>query len=249
MQPLAFFHPLPTCAPALAFRVRNGAGTGSAGLAFGLMSRLSAPIARPDRAADPAAGERAQRAERAERDARLAALVAAAARGDTTAFEAFYDATLGAARCLARRVLGSLAGSELDDLLAEVYFEAWRNAARFDAARGSAIAWLLTLVRSRSIDALRSRAAQPLAQHAEADDSTADPGPDPAERLWQSQAGSRLHAALAGLSAAERWALGLAYFRELSHREIAAATGWPLGTVKSHLLRAQGKLRAALAAA
>jgi RNA polymerase sigma-70 factor, ECF subfamily len=182
-------------------------------------------------------------AARAERDHALAVALAAAARGDNGAFERFYDATAGYARALARRLLDA---AEVDDLLADVYFEAWRHAARFDAARGSAVTWLLTLVRSRALDLLRRRARQPSAGgDVEPADEAA--GPDPAERLWQAQAGTRLHRALQALTAPERWVLGLAYFRELTQAQIVGCTGMPLGTVKSHLQRAQTKLRAALA--
>lgn len=186
---------------------------------------------------------------RAARDDRLAALLAAAARGDCTAFEAFYDATFTYARTIARRMLS---GSDVDDLLADAYFEAWRSVARYDAGRGSAMTWLLTLVRSRCLDVLRQRRTQPSVGGSDdtppsADDIADDDAEDPAQQLWRQQADARLHAALAALSAAERWVLGLAYFRELSHTQIAAATGMPLGTVKTHLLRAQQRLRALLA--
>lgn len=182
---------------------------------------------------------------RAERDRRLALLLAAAARGDATAFEAFYDETLAYARTVARRMLQ---GGDSDDLLADVYFAAWRTAARFDPVRGSAVTWLLTLVRSRALDVLRRRLVHPSvpAQHDDAAEMAADAASDPGEWLWRQEAGTRLHAELRRLNGPERWMLGLAYFRELSHAEIAQCTGLPLGTVKSHLLRARHKLRAAL---
>lgn len=191
---------------------------------------------------------------RAARDARLAGLLHAAAAGDASAFESFYDATFVYARTVARRLLRD--NAEIEDLLADCYFEAWRSAARFDAARGSPVTWLLTLVRSRGLDALRSAAARPdrvstamPADESAAADVAATPAgadSDPAERLWRRQAGAELHAALASLTSPERWVLGLAYLRELSHAEIASCTGMPLGTVKSHALRAQNKLRALL---
>lgn len=186
----------------------------------------------PARLADP---------RREARDAELAALLRSAADGDNAAFEAFYDTTIGYAQALARRMLR---GPEVEDLLADAFFEAWRNAARFDPGRGSAVTWLLTIVRSRALDRLRQKDPEALEDVPE----PADEGADPAERLWQRQAGTRLDAALRTLTAAERWALGLAYFRDLSHAQIAEATGLPLGTVKSSIHRAQGKLRAALAA-
>jgi RNA polymerase sigma-70 factor (ECF subfamily) len=215
--------------------------------------------------------DHADHAARARRDTHLAQLLAAAAAGDAGAFEVFYEATFAYARTVARRLVREAAAVE--DLLADCYFEAWRSAARFDAARGSAVTWLLVLVRSRCLDALRAAAARPdrlLADVMPSHDARDDDAPggvfepraaahgadgadgaaaadDPAERLWRKQAGAELHAALATLSAPERWVLGLAYLRELTQAEIAACTGMPLGTVKSHALRAQQKLRAALA--
>ena len=187
-------------------------------------------------------------ARRGERDQRLAVWLATARRGDHAAFEAFYDATFGYARTVARRLLRDPA--EVEDLLANTYFEAWRTLSRFDSTRGSAVTWLLTLVRSRGLDALRAAAAR-RDRHAPAvaaDESRVEESPapaeaDPSEQLWRRQSGAALRAALATLSATERWVLGLAYLRELSHSEIARCTGMPLGTVKSHVLRAQTKLR------
>jgi RNA polymerase sigma-70 factor (ECF subfamily) len=190
------------------------------------------------------------RPDLAERDRHLAALLAAAAQGDTTAFETFYDATYPYARALARRLL---AGGDTDDLLADAYFEAWRKADAFDAGRGSAVSWLLTLVHSRALDLLRRRPRElgALSRVAAEDGDAAgtvlaNVDGEPGERLWRREAGARLHVAVQSLSPSERWVLGLAYWREMSHAEIAAATGWPLGTVKSHLLRAQRRLREAL---
>jgi len=181
------------------------------------------------------------------REQRLAGWLQAAAAGDAQAFEQFYDATVACARALGRRFLRD---AELDDVLAECYFQAWREAARFDPDRGCALGWLLTLLRSRAVDLLRqrARAGQPLPGDAEAElAALANPLPGPDELLALAEAGSRLQLALAELSAPERWVLGLAYFRELPHAGIAEATGLPLGTVKSLLLRAQHKLRALLA--
>ncbi|MCW5633294.1 MAG: sigma-70 family RNA polymerase sigma factor [Rubrivivax sp.] len=221
-----------------------------------------APGAAAERANEAEAADAAAAARR-ERDRRLADLLAAASAGDGDAFECFYEQTFAYARTVARRLLRDAA--EVEDLLADCYFEAWRSVARFDPARGSAVTWLLTLVRSRGVDALRAAAARPdrasgregvgpaEAERSEAAvenrgtaDLGADTEADPAERLWRRQATAGLHAALATLSAAERWVLGLAYLREMPHAEIARCTGMPLGTVKSHALRAQRKLRCAL---
>ena len=187
----------------------------------------------PEPAVDP---------QRRARDERLAALLQRSAAGDAQAFEAFYDASVVHARTLARRILRD---AELDDVLAEAFFQAWRDAARFDAARGSAMAWLLTIVRTRALDLLRQRQLRGHGAEAEPADAASDE-PGPPDLLAQAQAGTRLHAALGRLSQQERWLLGLAYYRDHTHVQIAATTALPLGTVKSVLLRAQHKLRALL---
>lgn len=181
--------------------------------------------------------------DRATRDAELAELLRAAGRGNAGAFEAFYDRTVGYANAFARRMVSA---DDLDDVLSDSFFQAWREAARFDATRGSAVTWLLTLVRSRALDLLRQRrhhaTEEPDAALAEHPSDL--PGPD--DVLALARDGSRLHAALATLSTNERWVLGLAYFRELTHQQIADCTGLPLGSVKSLILRSQARLRGQL---
>jgi RNA polymerase sigma-70 factor, ECF subfamily len=164
-------------------------------------------------------------AQRAARDASLSSLLARAAKSDQLAFAGFYDATVGYAQALARRMVGA---ADIEDVLADAYLQVWRKAGSFDAQRGSPVTWLLLLVRSRSLDLLRKPREEQL------DENLPDMG------------SAALHAALAQLGAKERWALSLAYYRDLSHAEIAAQTGMPLGTVKSLINRAQQKLRALL---
>jgi RNA polymerase sigma-70 factor, ECF subfamily len=179
---------------------------------------------------------------RSARDGQLAGWLQAAAQGDAQAFEAFYDATIGFAHAFARRLLRE---GDIDDAVAEAYFQVWREAPRFDPARGSPVTWLLTRVHSRAID-LRRQQRHEAPAPAELGDETQPPSdlPGPDDLLALAEAGSRLTRALAALSPQERWVLGLAYFRELSHSATAQATGLPLGTVKSLLLRGQQKLRA-----
>lgn len=195
----------------------------------------------------PATGASDRDAARTQRDQQLACWLQRAADGDAAAFERFYDGTAGYAQALARRLLRE---ADVDDVLADSYFQAWREAPRFDAARGSAVTWLLTRVHSRAIDLRRQQQRAPDAAaepDADALDRHASDLPGPDELLALAEAGTRLAAALAGLSAQERWVLGLAYYRDLSHAATAEATGLPLGTVNSLLLRAQQKLRMLLA--
>ncbi|MDB5870901.1 MAG: polymerase sigma factor [Ramlibacter sp.] len=181
------------------------------------------------------------------RDRQWAALLAAAAGGDARAFESFYSGTVRYAMAVVRRVAG---GTHAEDILADCYFQAWRNAAQFDAQRGSALGWLLSMARSRALDRMR----QEMVRHGglagapafDADNTEATPDPGPDALLESLQSSSRLHGALAQLSANERWVLGLAFFRDHTQSEIAALTGLPLGTVKSLINRAQHKLRETL---
>jgi RNA polymerase sigma-70 factor, ECF subfamily len=183
------------------------------------------------------------------RDHELATLVATSAEGDARAFEVFYERTIHYAFAAARRIVGD---AYADDVLAESYFQAWRDASRYDATRGNPIAWIVTIVRSRGLDRLRQESLRhgglsgaPAFDEAAIEES-AVPGPD--ALIEHTQAKSALHIAMATLSANERWCLGLAYFRDLSHSEIAATTGIPLGTVKTLISRSQQKLRNALSA-
>ncbi len=192
---------------------------------------------RSDDAADAAAA-------RGARDALLASLLQAAAAGNAGAFERVYDLTIGYAHALARRMVPP---ADVEDVVADAYLQAWRDAAQFDAARGSLVTWLLTIVRSRALDLLRRHKASPEVENTDDDAAQPSEAPGPVDLLAAVQAHSRLHGALAELSPQERWVLGLAYYRELSHREVSDETGLPLGTVKSLILRAQAKLRALLA--
>lgn len=193
----------------------------------------------PEPASLPGAG--------ATRDLRCAALLGAAAQGDARAFESFYSVTLAVATAVVRRIAGP---AHLEDVLSDAYFQAWQQAARFDAQRGNALTWFLTIARSRALDRLRAEklrhGGQAGAPGFDSQDLPDDAQPGPDALLELTQATSQLHAALGRLSSNERWVLGLAYFRDLTHTEIASLTGLPLGTIKSLISRSQQKLRATL---
>ena len=184
------------------------------------------------------------------RDTQHAALLAASAQGDARAFEEFYTLTIGVATAVVRRVAGN---NHTDDVLSDAYFQAWQQACQFDPQRGNALSWFLTIARSRALDRWRGESVRHGGQcgapefDAQALEDEGGIGPD--TLLESTQASSRLHAALTRLSSNERWVLGLAYFRELTHTEIATLTGLPLGTIKSLINRSQHKLREAMASA
>jgi RNA polymerase sigma factor (sigma-70 family) len=169
----------------------------------------------------------------------------AMARGDEQALGSFYDATLSRSYALALRIVRDREAAE--DVVAETYLQVWREAQRYDSTRGNALAWLLTICRSRALDYLRR--LEPVEFHAEPDSL---PGADvpravATEDLVSAlQEGHRVREAVAQLPPVQRQLLALAFFRGLSHQEIAEHSGLPLGTVKSHIRKAQEALRLVL---
>ncbi len=187
-------------------------------------------------------------ASRAAAAAQLRSWIEGAAVSDQVAFGALYDATSAVVFGVALRILSDR--SEAEEVATDVYLQVWRDAARFDPSRGSAIAWLLMLTRSRAIDRLRSRRTARQAERSlEFAESIPDEGRDPGERSWISQQGSLVRQSLACLPAEQRAALELAYFEGLTHPEIAERLKVPVGTAKTRIRLGMLKLRDALAPA
>ena len=175
------------------------------------------------------------------------ALVRRMAEGDERALGALYDRWSPVVHGIVARLLRQ--PDDVEDVVEETFWQAWRQAARFDRTRGAVQTWLLTIARSRALDrvrALRRRREEPL----EGDDgqtvvqqaAEGDPGLD----AEASERRRIVVAALAGLPAEQREALELGYFGGLSQTEIAERTGQPLGTVKTRMRLAMQKLRSQL---
>ena len=178
----------------------------------------------------------------ADESARLAGHIAAIGRQDHDAFAAFYDATHRQAYALALRITQNSATSE--EVVRDTFMQVWRDAERFDAQRGRPLAWLMTICRSRALDALRRHAAANERDARGADMHDDDCGNDAAQDLLAAtERKSVVHDALASLEPQRRQLLALAYFRGLSHSEIAGVTGLPVGTVKTHIRRSLLLLR------
>jgi len=172
-----------------------------------------------------------------------AELLGRIADGDESALGTLYQVHAPALLGLARRMLRSEA--EAEDLLHDVFVEAWRHAARFDAHRGSARAWLMVRCRARALDRLRSPRMQRRTDLCDLERARLPSPQLSADR--QSDA----HRAMAGLSTlkpAHREIIELAYTGGLSSSEIAARLKIPIGTVKSRTAAALRTLRTTMQA-
>jgi RNA polymerase sigma-70 factor, ECF subfamily len=176
----------------------------------------------------------------------LALLVGHMRAGDRQALESLYDATVGKLYALASAILRHAEDSE--EVVCETYAQAWETADRFDPLRASVTGWLLMICRSRALDLLRKRRTRGANLGLAGFDHIDDDPHRPDELLSLMQRHSRVHAALGALTPERRQLVSLAFLRDLTHQEIAEATGMPLGTVKSHLRRALGQLREQLEA-
>ncbi|MCC7538407.1 MAG: sigma-70 family RNA polymerase sigma factor [Deltaproteobacteria bacterium] len=174
-------------------------------------------------------------------------VVARIAAGDQSALAAFYEGTAAQAFGLALRIVGNRAAAE--DVLEEVYVQAWRQADRYAPDRGSPLAWLMMITRTRSLDHVRARKADPVKGVAisEALDVPAD-APSPEDASAHAEWHGPLHEALDALPAEQREVIDLAYFEGLSHSEIAERLDVPVGTVKTRMRLGMSKVRDTLVA-
>lgn len=159
--------------------------------------------------------------------------------------EVLYDRLSRQAFGLAYRILGD--GPSAEDVVQDAFLALWRSAEKVDAARGKLQSYLLTLVHHRAIDVLRSRKGLALRQLPDDPAQIAKDAPDFTDRVLTAIEGESVRKALGGLPDEQRQVIEMAYYQGLTHVEIAAAQGLPLGTVKSRLRLALDKMRGVLA--
>jgi len=171
-----------------------------------------------------------------------ALIVAVGARRDVEAFEVLYRHFAPRVRAYVTRLGAD--GQAAEELMQEAMIAVWNKAERFDPSKGAVSTWIFTIARNLRIDAFR-RDKRP-----EFDPNDPAFVPDdvaPADEIFEAQeVSSRLHQAMAVLPEEQMALLKLAYFEDTSHSAIASSLNVPLGTVKSRLRLAFGKLRAAL---
>jgi RNA polymerase sigma-70 factor, ECF subfamily len=181
----------------------------------------------------------------AEERASDAALIERIAQRDEAALAALYDRYAAMLSSVLNRILRDTQAAE--EILQDIFFQLWRAPARFDASRGSLPGWLLVIARNRAISRLRRH--NPAASGDELGENSVVLPANFESAVAQKQLLDRVKSALENLPAEQRAAVELAYFEGLTHSEIAARTGDPLGTVKTRLRSAVETLRRTLRSA
>ena len=170
-----------------------------------------------------------------------AALIERISQRDESALAELYDRYAGMLTSVLTRVARDAQAAE--EILQDVFYQLWRTPERFDASRGSLPAWLVVICRNRAISRLRKK------NPAAGEELTEGMVPLPfnlESEVSQQQMLGRVRGAMDTLPSEQRAAVELAYFEGMTHSEIAARTGDPLGTVKTRLRTAMETLRRTL---
>lgn len=187
----------------------------------------------------------------------LQELIGVAAQGNHAAFAQLYERTHTHLFGVAVRILGN--GQSAEDVLQEAYVSIWKSAGGYRSEVGGQsiqpMTWLIAIVRNKALDALRLRTRRKESELSEDDDLAQDgeaaslAGASPSAMQLLEQATQALHigACMNALEGSHRQSLALAYYQGLSHTEVAAQMGAPLGSVKAWIRRGLEKLKTCLA--
>jgi RNA polymerase sigma-70 factor (ECF subfamily) len=171
--------------------------------------------------------------ESAARAGGLAGLLRLSGRGEEEAFARLYDATSARAYGLAVRVVRD--PSQAEEVTQEAFLEIWKTASRFDAGRGSAVSWVLTIVHRKAVDRVRSAEASTRRDTTYHQGSQGVEHDSTAEAAHASMEARRVRQALDSLTEAQREALELAYFKGYTHTQVATMLDLPVGTAKTRI--------------
>ena len=169
----------------------------------------------------------------ADGQAALADLLRRSAKGEQEAFSQLYEAVSGRVYGLAVRVVRDPAQAE--EVAQEAFLEVWRTAGRFDAEKGSPMAWILTIVHRRAVDRVRAAESSTRREVAYHDRNRTVSHDETAEAATASLEAHRVRTALASLTQVQREAVELAYLQGYTHSEIARMLDLPIGTAKTRI--------------
>jgi RNA polymerase sigma-70 factor (ECF subfamily) len=174
------------------------------------------------------------------RQEQLKSLIEQVARGHHPALSELYDRSSSVVYSLALRILAN--SQDAEEAVHDVYCRAWRTASSYAESRGSVMTWLVMMTRSIAIDRLRAsrKHAAPATDDWTEPQSAAD---SPEAEAVSNQRARRIRAALETLSEEQRELIELAFFAGISHSELAANLGLPLGTVKTRIRTGLSRLR------
>jgi RNA polymerase sigma-70 factor (ECF subfamily) len=174
-----------------------------------------------------------------------ATLVRSIAAGDQLALQTLYEMAHRVVFTLVLRITASPEAAE--ELTVDVFHDVWRRAARYDAANGTVLGWIMNQARSRAIDRLRLESRKKRSHGGDVQPE-AEVAADPHDVLELREQAEALRAALADLTPDERQAIETTFFAGLTHAEAATRLKQPLGTIKTRIRSGLHKLREALAA-
>jgi RNA polymerase sigma-70 factor (ECF subfamily) len=176
-----------------------------------------------------------------------AALVSRLLQKDVNAFEQLYDKYSRIVYSLVLRIVQQAGPAE--EVVQDVFLQVWRNAAQYDAARGPFLPWLLTMARNRALDTLRLKSERQRRLENQSEELySVVVAPQYESLLDEKRRAERVRALVGDLKPEQKRAIELAYFRGLSHSEIAAELQEPLGTVKSWIRNGLMRLKEGLQA-
>ena len=180
--------------------------------------------------------------------AQLRAWLHGAAQRDRSAFRALYDASSPRLYGLALRILGRRELAE--EVVQESFVAIWHHAVDYQSALSAPMTWMTTIVRNRAFDLLRRSRSEGLEDAADGEvlASLPDLAATPAERMQMSSEAQALADCMAALEEKHREVVGMAFFHDLSHSDVADKLTLPLGTVKTWIRRSLARLHACLSA-
>ena len=179
-------------------------------------------------------------------DPDLTSYIARVAAGDQAAFASLYDVLAPSVFGVVRRVLRD--PSQAEEVTQEIFVEIWKQAARFDATRGSVRTWAVTIAHRRAVDRVRSEQSRRDRQTTVGAASLVVPA-TPEDDAIDADDRTRARAAMAKLPEAQREALELAFYDGLTHVQIADHLGVALGTVKTRIRDGLIRLRTTMGSA